>query len=926
MRTRLFLLLLTTIFTLSLQAQVLSGKVTNTYNEPVVGASVKVVGESFGTTTNVEGRYVIRLVVEESFIIEVSAVGYGTKRVSDVSRTNNAEELNIVLENVATVNEEVVVTTTSRRQESTASLLTFQKNNTAVSSGIAADFIRRTPDKNTGEVLKRVSGASVQDNKYVIVRGLSDRYNQALLNNALMPSSEPDKKTFSFDIIPSGMIDNIIINKTATSDLPGDFAGGVIQINTKDIPTRDYISVGFSIGYNTQSTFKDFTSNRRNSLDWLGFDDGSRKLASDIPATTKFRSMSDDGKIEATKKYFKDDVYSEETRMAIPTSSLNLTWGNVARLKNNASFGTILSLFHRQSQTIYDHVERGRYEMARDYTFMGTEKQNRYNVNSGGLANLTYAFRKHKISFKNIFNQLFEDNYFVRNVDNPSSLQEVSTRSSVLNQRFLYSGQLEGDHALSSSGLKFQWNGNFAYNHKEQPDMRTATYTRRSNTNGAFGLNDDDTRRFFSDLKDYTFGGNAFVLAPFTLGDRRHNFKIGGGHIGRIRYFDARMFRYERGSVNSDYTLPYDRMFLNSNINEDGVFLDEITQNTDSYIGVSNLSNGYAMLDNRLSDKIRVIWGLRAEYFQQYLSTTNLSGQKQRVRTNTLDYLPSLNFTYSFNPRNQLRAAASRTVARPEFREIAPFQFFDYEQMWGLGGNPDLKRTSILNFDLRYEFYPKSGENISFAVLAKNLNDPIELRMDPGSNSDRWVFVYANADKAFMYGAELDIRKSLDFISGYLSKLVFTGNFTYLDSKVTLTTQQASGNIVNLDRPLYGQSPYLINAGFEYSNNDWNATLLYNRIGPRVNIVGDPVVAGFFDLYEKPRNLLDIQVAKKIFEKRGELKLTVSDLFNNRFVFYDNPTSKPRYDYAGGDRINYSYSPGTNISLGFSYDFDLRKK
>ncbi|MDQ3277086.1 MAG: outer membrane beta-barrel protein, partial [Bacteroidota bacterium] len=274
----------------------------------------------------------------------------------------------------------------------------------------------------------------------------------------------------------------------------------------------------------------------------------------------------------------------------------------------------------------------------------------------------------------------------------------------------------------------------------------------------------------------------------------------------------------------------------------------------------------------------------------------------------------------------QIRAAVSKTVARPEFREIAPFQFFGYEQIWGVSGNTALKRTSILNGDLRYEFYPRSGEVVSVGALYKKFKDPIELRMDPGSNSDRWLFTYANAEEATLLGAEFEVRKGLDFISGGLKNFTFIGNATVLDSKVTLTTTQASGKKAAQDRPLYGQSPYLVNGGFQYTTPVWNASLLYNRVGPRLYLVGDPNGAGFYDLYEKPRNLLDIQASRKVLAGNGELKLTVSDIFNNQFAFYDNPSGKAGYRFAQGDRINYGYKQGTTVTIGFTFDFSVKTK
>lgn len=925
---RIFTLLVSILLFTHISAQTLrlTGKVVNDKNEPLAGVSIVVIGGG-GTSTNVEGRFGLNLTAGKKYELAFSIIGYATKKVNDIEVGQGLDnELNIVLEGATQNLTGVTVRSTSRRQENTNTLLAFQKNNTALSSGLAADFIRRTPDRNTGEVLKRVSGASIQDNKYVIVRGLSDRYNQALINDAVMPSSEPDKKAFSFDIIPAAMIDNIIINKTATPDLPGEFAGGLVQINTKDIPTRNVLSVGVSLGYNTQSTFKDFTSNPRNRTDFLGFDDGTRNLPSLIPSITGYRSLSDEQKIEQTKN-FKDNVYSEEVKKALPVTTLNLAWSNVAKYKNNATFGSIISLYHRQGMIIYNNVERGRFEQVRSPIFSGTETQNRYSVNAGVLANFTYIKGKHKISLKNLFNQLYEDNYYDRTLNNTGRLQIVSLRSSFLNQRSLYSGQLEGEHILSKTGIKFTWSGNFAYNYKTQPDFRTAQYVRSSSDpNSEFELDDDDTRRFFSTLKDYNAGGNASLSIPFSVKGRNQLLKAGGSSLLRFRDFKARIFRYRPASAGTDITIPYDKAFLSNNINTNGFYLDEQTQNTDKYFGISSLNAGYVMLDNKLSEKIRLIWGLRAEHFEQFLSSRDLALKRIVVNTEKWDFLPSANLTYSLNNKNQIRLSASQTVARPEFREIAPFQFFDYDQIWGISGETDLKRTAIINGDIRYEYYPKPGEVISVGLLAKRFDNPIELRMDAGSNGDRWLFNYANADDAFLYGAEVELRKNLDIISDKLKDLTFIGNLTVLDSKVTLSTEQSNGVKSKQDRPLFGQSPYLINAGFQYTNPGWNATLLYNRIGPRLSLVGDPAGAGFFNIYEKPRNVLDLQVSKKVFNSKGEWKITVSDLLNNKYAFYDNPSSKAGYSFNGGDRINYAYSPGTTITVGFSYDFDFKKK
>jgi len=358
----------------------LSGRITNQRNEPVAGASIIIEGTSIGTAADVEGRFSINLEPGKKYVLLISASGYTSKAVADVEASagqNNT--IDIVLEASKGTELTGVVIRTTRRQESTAALLSFQRNNSALSSGLAADFIRRTPDKNTGEVLKRVSGTSIQDNKFVIIRGLSDRYNSALINNAQLPSSEPDKKAFSFDVIPSSLVDNIIINKTATPELPGEFAGGLVQINTKDVPTKNFLTVGVSLGFNTQSVFKDFTSNERNGTDWLGFDNGTRKLPSSFPSTPQaYRALGGTNagvqqQLELSRQ-FNNDVYKEQQSTALPVQSYNITYGSSTKFTGGGTFGTVLALQYRNSMLKYN-VERKLNENDGDVLVQLNEEQ-----------------------------------------------------------------------------------------------------------------------------------------------------------------------------------------------------------------------------------------------------------------------------------------------------------------------------------------------------------------------------------------------------------------------------------------------------------------------------------------------------------------------------------------------------------------------
>ncbi|HSC54850.1 MAG TPA: TonB-dependent receptor [Phnomibacter sp.] len=903
----------------------LSGKILNQRNQPIAGATVSVKGAK-SVPANSDGGFVITVAVG-THIVTVSAVGYQTKEVTEVVVKAGADNvLDIVLTDKKSELGEVIVSS-SRRQENTTALLTFQKNNTALSSGLAADFIRRTPDKNMGEILRRVSGASIQDNKFVIVRGLSDRYNAAMINGAQMASTEPDKKAFSFDIIPSQLIDNIIINKTATPELTGEFAGGLVQVTTKDIPVKNLLSVGASFGFNTQSFGKDFYSNKRGNTDWVGFDDGQRKLPSSYPAKYgDYNRLTPDEKYSVSRD-FNDEVYNEVKSTAGPIQQYNVTWANASPTKKGGAFGTILGITYRNSKLVYPDVDRQVFDFDGSGLLDYVDQQNRYSTTVGALASIAYTKGKTKVSFKNMFNQLFEDNYYHRTGLNVESLQDVQMRSSVLNQRSLYTGQLEARHQFKNN-FKFIGNFNYSFNHKEQPDLRVQSYGKTIGTSNAYSLNNrgNNTNRFWSDLTDQGIGYSVKLEMPFQMKGLKQVASVGFGSLARVRDFGATIMGVSDPGTASLFFEPYNTIFKKENFNPNGFqYITDLQNVNDHYVAASALSNGYFMFDNKLGEKWRLVWGARGEYFEQVVETN--STKDLEVDTEKFDLLPSANLTFSPNTKTNLRLAASRTVARPEFREVAPFAFFDFEEMASTVGNPALERSSIINGDVRYEWYPKSGEVLSLGGFVKSFDAPIELRLNSASAPTRRQYQFQNAESAILYGAELELRKSLGFLSGkegWADRLYFNGNASFIFSEVTLKVENPSGvETGKLNRPLQGQSPYLVNGGFQYDGtNGFNLSLMYNIIGQRLRFVGNDT---YGDIYEKPRNLLDFQVSKKVFNNRGEVRLTVGDILNQDVLLYEKPVTKSATAYDKNiDRIFLRFTPGTTFTVGFNYDISLK--
>lgn len=919
------IILLSGLFQLSAQNLTkgkISGKVFDkNNNEPIIGSVVMIEGTTIGAQTDFDGNYVINNVGPGTYKLVFKYVSYETKSVEGVTVVaGKITNLNMALSESSKALQEVVVTS-SYKKESIGAMYSIQKNNIAISDGIASDIIKKSPDKNTSDVLKRVSGASVQDNKFVVIRGLADRYNTATLNNAMLPSSEPDKKAFSFDIIPSNLIDRITINKTASANLPGDFAGGVIQVVTRDIPEESFIDFSASFGYNTQSTFKKFISNGRGNLDYLGFGDGSRSLPNSFPSSRqRFASSSLAKQLEATRSL--GNGYAEQESMALPTQSYQFTYGSRKNLKNDAQFGALTSLTYRNEQRInpqdrfdYDGPGKDNYVFAYDNT------QYRFTTNVGALANFTYMKGENKISFKNIYNKVFDESYLERSGDNTNNLNSIKFNSNELTQKSLLNSQVEGSHALSFKDIKVNWNVNYASILSSQPDLRTIFYNRPiEQTDAAYTMVDRNSRRFFSEMAEDNYGANFNASLPFNLFNKKQSVKVGALSLMKQRDFAARIFNYTKSRfTNSDslLTLPKDQIFANENISENGFVLTEFTNNSDKYFATSNLFASYIMLDNQFSKSVKLNWGVRVEAFTQNMDAVDATSTKVNATNTYLDVLPSMNFTYELTQSSNVRFSASKTVSRPEFRELAPFEFFDFTSNTSLVGNPDLKRSENYNVDARFEHYPGSGEAITATVFYKHFINPIEQIVNSSSNADLRRVTYGNALSARTTGIEIEFRKKLNFIipSSFLENITFFTNAAIMSSEVDLLNQGG------IKRALQGQSPYLINSGLQYTSKDnmYSASLLYNRIGERISAVG---FQGYPDIYENGRNLVDLQFSKKIMKRKAEIKLNVSDLLNQKLVFYQNMDNNKAYDKST-DRVINSVRFGTTISVGFSYNLPL---
>ena len=904
------------------QVEKLSGKVLDAGNgSPLVGASVTVEGSTMGARTDVEGRFFIPVQNNTLLDLKISSVGYQSKLINNVNPSDK-ETISISLERAAAQLENIVVVA-SVRKETLSSLYQIQRSSSAISDGISAEVIKKSPDRNAGEVLKRVSGASVQDNKFVVIRGMSERYNVSMLNNSILPSTESDKKAFAFNIIPSSLVDNVIIYKSATPDLPGDFSGGAVKILTKDYPSRPLGELSLSLGFNSLTTGKNFYKSYPNgSLDKIGFFDNSRLIPGPYARNEKGFILRSDEFKRAVTKTFPNTYGYEPAYKSLPNLSVSYTGGNTKLYQKGNKLGYIYSIGYSNGRSVSERT-RTEYPIDKtliyDYRTMNYDEKN----NLSALLNLSYSYQRSKISFKNLFNNDFRKTTGIRsglNVTNSFDPFYIRSANSESENNGILNSVLEGLHRISKSWT-IDWSGSFGYTYRNQPDQRILTFRSDGNADANYYLrlsneNSPEIRnagRVYSFLGEYIYGINANATRQFSLFSQTQKFRFGTMNYYRDRTVEVTALGYASldpygVKISETKNSSFDNIFSPENIDHYNLTVANIETNSTNYSANALLNAGYLMLDNKFSDKIKLSWGVRVEKYNQQLTASG----KNKIEKDNTDVLPSFLLTYALNGKTNIRLAGSQAVNRPEFRELADYSVFDYDNYFVVKGNPNLQRARNNNADLRYEWFPAVGEIVSASFFYKHFKDPIE-QVNLGND----VLSYENADQATVYGAEFEMRKKLDFIqSGFFSRLTFYANAAYIKGSVQFGNKR-------INSPLQGQSPYLLNGGLSYvsPDNNFSVNVLYNRIGPRLRFRA--VSEGALNVFERPRDVLDFQLSKKLVSDKLEIKLTVSDLLAQPSSWYYKfgvDPSKTSYN-SKEDRIITSIRSGTTGTLSLKYSF-----
>ena len=750
---KLFFTLVLFVFSHSIfsQTSLLKGTIIDDKTgKTIPGVDVNVSNTKFSTSSDFDGNFIISDLPIGTYEVQFSTSSYKTKIISEVVVTAN-EGASLTVSLVESQNElkEVVITKTKAKVESVKSLLIQQKNSVSVSDGISAESIKRTPDKSTSDVLKRISGASIQDNKFVIVRGLNDRYNTAYLNGAPLPSSEPDRKAFSFDMFPSNMLDNLVITKTATPDLPGEFAGGVIQINTKSVPDKKFQSLSIGGSYNTITTGKKQVTYNGGSTDFIGIDDGTRALSSSIPSVADFLILKYPEKVEIAKNSTTD--WSLINKKFSPNINFQYTIGNQFSIKDK-KIGVLAAVTYSKSNN-YNERE------ITDFGFSGINKIKTTDLKddiystqilASGLANFSLKLNKNNlVNFKNIYSINSDDRVIERN-GIPANGETADYFITYGNARWftsnkIYSGQINGDHYLPNSRIRLAWVGSLSDVDRSIPNLRRNIYNKRVNEPGPFqayipesGAGPEDGGSiFYSENKENIKSFKTDISKKFVSNeDLSTEIKIGAAYQERKRDFFSRQFGYITGG-NPSKTFDTSLLLLDDseifNPNNFGILpsgkvgfsLYESTKYTDSYDASSALRAAYGMMDN-IIHKSRLIWGLRVESYNQILNALKDRYTSLNLNNEQTDFLPSINYIYGINRKQNLRISFSKTLNRPEFRELAPFAFYDFTTKFVTTGNENLKISKINNFDIRYEIYPANGQLFTFSI--KNSRTQLNLK------------------------------------------------------------------------------------------------------------------------------------------------------------------------------------------------------
>jgi outer membrane receptor protein involved in Fe transport len=938
------LLLLSTIFILGqtthAQDAIFGTVMDTTENKPIYGALVVIDDGSagFGAQTDFDGKFNIQGIPPGVHSVTITIFGFTTKKFNSVQvKTGGKTDLgtiNMKSDAFKLGGFEIIA---ERVTGNEAAVLSEMKGLDVIAVGISAEQIKKSPDVNAAESVKRLPGVNISEGKFAIVRGLSERYNYVLFNESSMPSSEADMKAFAFDIFPSSVIDRIIVSKTASPDLPGEFAGGVFKIFSKTIPDKNFIHVNYSNSFRSQTTFNPFYEQENGRYGALGYDDGTYSLPTG--AESDIQTLSESDRLALGSKF--NNTWLAKEGIAPLDKRLNFSIGRRKELSDSITFGSLYALMYSDTRQLSEGTRFvAKPSLTELPSFNFNESNYLHSTRLGVMAN--YALRigsKHNIFFRNLYNHQANISYNYREGYLDEIASDVKDYTLANSYKSLYSSQLNGNHTILKS-VKADWSVGYSLTDKDDPDTRRYRQGREPNSQFAYtniipsaGITPFSFGRIYSNLRESILTATAnFSYTPEFLADFpefKPTLKAGVFYDLKDRSYNVRNLGFYAPNPIALEQQSLEELFAVANFNSgsNGFVLNEDTKPDFSYTAGNRNLSYYAMASIPVKKHIEIIGGVRIENNTQSLNSQSLELMTPEnpegyisVNTPLVSVLPSVNFTYKLDDNNLLRAAYSKTLNRPEFREIAPLSYFDFNSFATIDGNPALKTPSVKNYDVRYEYYPSYDEIVSFGLFYKDFTNPIENYLLLQANPS---FSFTNALSAYSAGAEVEIRKNLvDWFpeNKVLNKSNVLLNAAYIKSEVRFDPSIASQGD---SRPMFGQSPYSVNFGYYYTNDsaDYNIAVLYNIIGPRIYIVGSREISGAIerpDVYQMPRHQVDLTFTKN-FKEKYELRIAVADILNqNNYFLQDYNQDGVLDSNSSNDVIFNNYKRGSYVTVGFT--------
>jgi outer membrane receptor protein involved in Fe transport len=882
------------------------GRVLDSANgEPMIGVTAVIKELGLYGVTDIDGNYAITNVPVGEHTVTYQITGYQPSATKVNVGTGKAAVANVTLN--YKVSSEVVVTA-KRVDNTAASLLARQKKAAAAQDAISAEQISKSPDNDASDAAKRVTGVSiVGGGQFVFIRGMSERYSMVQVNGSQVPSPIPTRRVVPLDIFPVALLDNVTIVKTYLPELPGEFGGGVININTKDYPDEREAKVGLSFGLNSITTFQPFGTYQGGALDFLGYDDGTRKLPSAVVKSKVVpfsfgQGFTNAERIELAKKF--TNIWSRRDISGLPAGKVEASYGKTYEIDDTRKLGILVSGFFQQNS----QTEKGTFKryladrsLASDYTY---EDFSYSTLKSAQLSAAFASSRQSKFRLNSFYTHKSTDT--TRQNKGQYDYSNVGTKTILsFQESSLIFNQLAGEHRLSFLDSEFNWFGTVALAGRDTPDQRTTRYT----VNNEFVQSRNMTRYFNKHNEQVYQAGTSWSIPFSQWTGLKSKFTVGADGSYRNRETLSRRFTHDLTNASIDLTQSAEDVFRTGAPMMSEVTGTSAAEGYDAYNADLAIGAGYTQFDLPLVPRVRLVAGVRAEAWQQQSNSFNVFEKNQKVisKLQATNFMPGANLIFTPIDDLNIRFGASQTINRPDFIEASNFRLFD-DLITGalIKGNPSLKAATVTNYDTRVEWFPAVGEIIAISGFYKDIRNPIEATV--GALADDLQFTYVNQARAKLLGGEFEIRKKLGFISGYIEDFALLVNATYVASEITIDPNLFTAE-TKPNRPLQGQSPWLLNLGLYYDRDRSGTSLavLYNIFGRRIAQVG---VNGLPNTYDESYGTLDFIAKQKLGEKM-DFKLSVGNILN--------PLIEVNQGTGADKQEIQKYRRGVNISFGMSY-------